>query len=1430
MKRKALIVITILILILAFSTALVACDPDNGGSGSSGTGSGTGSGTVPGTDSGLPSVSVTYTATVGVKYGDNPTSVTKGSSLDFTFTLGAFYEGTPVVKFNDNERTVTYDEETYTYTCHIGSVVKDSVVTIEGVTEAVSTFEESGSGTEESPFIISKPIDLIRLAEIINVEGDQDSSAMKILGYYKLNNDIDLRGEELEVIGDGSNNHAFFGGYFDGNGYSISNFTIDSEGKDYVGLFGIVQAYDWLGFTGGVIYNLKISDFTITARNTGSTVLCGGLVGQGFGATLMLCEASNGSIEIYGDDNNFSYVGGLMGLQRAFEDPYYAKISYCSTVNVDINCNAGSTFVAGGITGYVYSSDEYILSSINNCYSTGDITGAFYTGGIAGWLGNNSSIVNCYSTGNVTADTRIKDKKTAEMYCYAYAGGIVGLAQNETVVADCFAIGTQSATAALGMNYCSTGSIIGSVDDPYETGYSGYEASIYNCYTKDTINPTSASDIKSKLKWHAFDWDIVEGQLPVINTGNTAKDDDGKELTTYSYMITLNFGEHKDADNQSSYEITIHDQYEAMSFWYQIYAYYAASGERYGLPAAIKAEGNYASYSYFFDPEMTIHVPCGYVATRDVTLYVGFADYSEIADVYYVIPQTASEHQPTVTLTLTTEWDDSEGAFVFNCADPYGTHSGTYTFDGKSISFNDARFARYYNTGSIVSQQKYTYTGMMTDDGMNIFGGLYTTTDEDGSEAEIEIIDENQPLIAIKVSSAIAGSYYYKEGNTTHIYVFYIDGTLEEISYAEQHKNYSSYSGEYEIDSDGTIRIDAYSQITAVVTDGVISSIDGNAVTPTDDYRGTWYLSSLSEKRYEFDGAGNWSYYYYRVYNGSLAQNGSIQYGTYSVSGDAILLDNGYTAKINENGFLEIFNDEENYVYGQENGNYGVWKDEDGSVELRLNGISADGIGTARIIYYNPVNGRTYKGIYDLTYSTDMLAEGYICLFYQGDVFGRLVYDIETMTLSGAVYDQTTGANIPYSLYRQDEYAGEWIWDGQNIIENVKLSFNGYGSYKADGSSLSGKLSIDNGETTLEMDYVLENGTLNGYVVYEGQQYTLSYDDGTQTIVFADDDLSLILYRDNILSGKSFIDEAGTLYEFKGDKSIIGGTLTAGGNKYSYRIGSGDVVAKIYDNDIPLGFISIETAEDGRYYSLTFNGIPVRLGEKTDFTGDWAVSGVLDDGLSIGTMNLDGKIYVKTPLETENADKEKVKIEGYFEYNSDGYLSYLMDDGTTLYVIELNDSIFVLSSYLDWFNYEDSETDSDGDVTAWNYSFATVADPLRGVWVNNRSAQEYRFDGLGYNPEAMGIYSLKSLYDNDSSAEIFYYARCKQVEGDEIDIIIVNSVGAAFKVVFCEVSSDKNADQYKNADGTAAFTLVSVTLSDYDTANRDFSESSDIEA
>ncbi len=141
-------------------------------------------------------------------------------------------------------------------------------------------------------------------------------------------------------------------------------------------------------------------------------------------------------------------------------------------VNVDIESSNG----AGAFAGYLglKAPDKAVKTGVlENCFSTGKVSGTDAVGGLAGNVGkpsgtNISSIVNCFSTATVTA--------TNSGSANARAGGIVGINYDGGKIENCFASGKIISNTTSGKG---AGGVIGWSDSKFK-GLVAFNESVSN--------------------------------------------------------------------------------------------------------------------------------------------------------------------------------------------------------------------------------------------------------------------------------------------------------------------------------------------------------------------------------------------------------------------------------------------------------------------------------------------------------------------------------------------------------------------------------------------------------------------------------------------------------------------------------------------------------------------------------------------------------------------------------------------------------------------------------------------------------------------------------------------------------------------------------------------------------------------------------------
>ena len=172
----------------------------------------------------------------------------------------------------------------------------------------------------------------------------------------------------------GPNTGAFYSGNYDGQGYSITNLTVNHT--DYgVGLFGCFN---------GTLSNLNLVNASITGINHV------GFVGYVGNATITRCSIS-GTITCTGASGS---AGGMLGISE-YSNLIMSKCFSSATVTV----TSTGSFI-GGLVGFVKLGTQ----QFSDCYAVGNVTGYQYVGGLIGYLAT-GTVTNCYSKGFITGNS-----------------------------------------------------------------------------------------------------------------------------------------------------------------------------------------------------------------------------------------------------------------------------------------------------------------------------------------------------------------------------------------------------------------------------------------------------------------------------------------------------------------------------------------------------------------------------------------------------------------------------------------------------------------------------------------------------------------------------------------------------------------------------------------------------------------------------------------------------------------------------------------------------------------------------------------------------------------------------------------------------------------------------------------------------------------
>lgn len=247
-----------------------------------------------------------------------------------------------------------------------------------------------GDGTEANPYQIATAGDLRQIAS--------DKSA-----HYKLVADIDAANQIFKAV-DGD-----FSGEINGDGHTVSNLTIESDGSNCAFFSNLTQ--------GASVHDINFVNVENDIQSSDDRA--GVISANAVGAIIDNVHIYNLDAET--DDSFTGTFGGIVG-----QVAVGTVISNSSVANAEINVPGA---VAGGIVGSMRTG-----STVKNTSFTGSLTAAAEVGGIAG---------NAITGDEVLTDCHVD----ADIVAHNTVGGIIG-SSNRALVSNCYVEGSIEATAA----------------------------------------------------------------------------------------------------------------------------------------------------------------------------------------------------------------------------------------------------------------------------------------------------------------------------------------------------------------------------------------------------------------------------------------------------------------------------------------------------------------------------------------------------------------------------------------------------------------------------------------------------------------------------------------------------------------------------------------------------------------------------------------------------------------------------------------------------------------------------------------------------------------------------------------------------------------------------------------------------------------------
>ena len=207
--------------------------------------------------------------------------------------------------------------------------------------DTVAVPQEAGSASSAQHVIVSTADQLARWGGV------------DFTGTIELADDIDMNGVEMKPI-------KSLNGTFEGNGYTISNLTLNSAVKvdEYANATGLIAKLN------GSVQNLKMENVQITS-NSKSGIYAGAIVGiatnQGETARIVNCSVYDGKIAMP-EDSTGDYAGGIVG--------GVSMLAKCIVENCVSKITVNSGTYAGGLIGGILFNAEL---EIRNCAVLSDV-------------------------------------------------------------------------------------------------------------------------------------------------------------------------------------------------------------------------------------------------------------------------------------------------------------------------------------------------------------------------------------------------------------------------------------------------------------------------------------------------------------------------------------------------------------------------------------------------------------------------------------------------------------------------------------------------------------------------------------------------------------------------------------------------------------------------------------------------------------------------------------------------------------------------------------------------------------------------------------------------------------------------------------------------------------------------------------------------
>ncbi len=261
-----------------------------------------------------------------------------------------------------------------------------------------------------------------------------------------------------------------FTGSYNGNGFTISNITVNRPSSDNIGLFGYTR-------------NASIQKLALVDSKIAGYSYVGALIGRMSGGSLTN-SYSQGNASV---TSSWSYTGGLVGYATGSITNSYSQGQVTS-----------SSIYVGGVVG---ATRELVISK---SYSSSAVTGSSSVGGLVGWSTFETNISNTYASGDVISTVTNSSS-------FSGTGGLVGYVSSTIPITNSYSVGKVTSIGTL------VGGLLGYTDGTVTNSYYDSQTSSRSDTGKGV--PKTTAEMKTQSTFTTWDFTASTGVWNINPTG-----------------------------------------------------------------------------------------------------------------------------------------------------------------------------------------------------------------------------------------------------------------------------------------------------------------------------------------------------------------------------------------------------------------------------------------------------------------------------------------------------------------------------------------------------------------------------------------------------------------------------------------------------------------------------------------------------------------------------------------------------------------------------------------------------------------------------------------------------------------------------------------------------------------------------------------------